>query len=53
MLIFFKAIWNILQTFGPFYDHLIHSAYIWYIFFRFWYHAPRKIWQPRGTRGRD
>jgi hypothetical protein len=36
------AIWNILQTFGIFYDHLVH-------FLRFWYHVPRKIWQPRFT----
>jgi hypothetical protein len=35
MLIYFTAIWNILQIFGIFYDHLAH-------FFRFWYHAPRK-----------
>jgi hypothetical protein len=37
-------IWNILWTFGIFYlrmyGHLVH-------FFQFWYHAPRKIWQPR------
>jgi hypothetical protein len=32
MLIYFKAIWNILQTFGLFYDHLIYFAFIWYIF---------------------
>jgi hypothetical protein len=32
MLIYFKAIWNILQTFGIFYDHLVHFMYIWYIF---------------------
>jgi hypothetical protein len=24
MLIYFMAIWNILQTFGIFYDHLVH-----------------------------
>jgi hypothetical protein len=40
------AIWNILLTFGIFYDDLIHFVFIWYIFFRFWYHVPRKIWQP-------
>jgi hypothetical protein len=28
-----------LWTFGIFYDHLVH-------FFGFWYHVPRKIWQP-------
>jgi hypothetical protein len=39
MLKYFMAIWNILRLFGIFYDHLVH-------FFRFWYHVPRKIWQP-------
>jgi hypothetical protein len=29
-----------------FYDHLVHFVFIWYIFFRDWYHVPRKIWQP-------
>jgi hypothetical protein len=29
MLIYFMAIWNMLQTFEIFYDHLVH-------FFRFW-----------------
>jgi hypothetical protein len=46
MLIYFMAVWNILQTFGIFYDHLVHFVSIWYIFSRFWYHVPRKIWQP-------
>jgi hypothetical protein len=32
MLIYFIAIWNILQTFGIFYDHLVHFVFIWYIF---------------------
>jgi hypothetical protein len=32
MLIYFMAIWNILQTFGIFYDHLVHFVFIWYIF---------------------
>jgi hypothetical protein len=31
-LIYFMAIWNILQTFGILYDHLIHFVFIWYIF---------------------
>jgi hypothetical protein len=35
MLICFMAIWNILQPFGIFYDHLL--MVIWYIFPRFWY----------------
>jgi hypothetical protein len=25
---------------------LEHFVLIWQIFFRFWYHVPRKIWQP-------
>jgi hypothetical protein len=32
MLIYFMAIWNILQTFGIFYDHMVHFVFIWYIF---------------------
>jgi hypothetical protein len=32
MLIYFLAIWNILLTFGIFYDHLVHFMCIWYIF---------------------
>jgi hypothetical protein len=32
MLIYFVAIWNILQTFGIFYDHLVHFVFSWYIF---------------------
>jgi hypothetical protein len=24
----------------------VHDVFIWYILFRFWYYAPRKIWQP-------
>jgi hypothetical protein len=28
MLIYFMAIWNILQTFGIFYDHLVHFVFI-------------------------
>jgi hypothetical protein len=32
-----------LRPFGIFKDHLAHCVFI---FFRFWYHAPRKIWQP-------
>jgi hypothetical protein len=26
------AIWNILQTLGTFYDHLVHFVFTWYIF---------------------
>jgi hypothetical protein len=32
MLIYFMAIWNILQTFGIFYDRLVNFVFIWYIF---------------------
>jgi hypothetical protein len=45
MLIYFMAIRNILRTIGTlwlfdtFCVHLVH-------FFPFWYHVPRKIWQP-------
>jgi hypothetical protein len=31
MLIYFMAIWNILQTFEIFYNHLIRFVFIWYI----------------------
>jgi hypothetical protein len=31
MLIYFMAIWNILQTLGIFYDQLVHFVFIWYI----------------------
>jgi hypothetical protein len=32
MLKYFVAIWNILRTFGIFYDHLVHFVSIWYSF---------------------
>jgi hypothetical protein len=32
MLMYLMAIWNILQTFGIFYDYLVHFVFIWYIF---------------------
>jgi hypothetical protein len=32
MLIYFMTIWNILRTFGKFYDHLVHFVLIWYSF---------------------
>jgi hypothetical protein len=32
VLKYFVSIWNILQTFGIFYDHLVHFVLIWYIF---------------------
>jgi hypothetical protein len=31
MLIYFMAIWNILQTFVILCDHLVHFVFIWYI----------------------
>jgi hypothetical protein len=46
MLVYFKAIWSILQTFGIFCDHLEYFTAIWYIYPPFWYFALRKIWQP-------
>jgi hypothetical protein len=36
MLVYFRAIWYILWSFGIFYG----------IFFPFWYVEPRKLWQP-------
>jgi hypothetical protein len=32
ILIYFKAIWNILQEFGIFDYHLVHFGFIWYVF---------------------
>jgi hypothetical protein len=32
MLIYFRAIWDILQLFWIFYDHLVHFVLIWYLF---------------------
>jgi hypothetical protein len=32
MLLYLMAIWNVLWTFGIFYDHLVHFVFIWYIF---------------------
>jgi hypothetical protein len=51
MLIYFTAIWNILQAFGTFYDHSVHFVFIWYIF-GFWYHVPRKSGKPFGGHKR-
>jgi hypothetical protein len=36
---YFMNVWDILWPFGT-------LVFIWYIYFGFWYHAPRKIWQP-------
>jgi hypothetical protein len=38
-LVYFPAIWSIC-------GHLVYFMVIWYIFSRFWYVIPRKIWQP-------
>jgi hypothetical protein len=32
MLIYFMAVWNILQTFSICHDHLVHFVFLWYIF---------------------
>jgi hypothetical protein len=32
MLIYFRAIWNILRIFRIFYVHLVPFVFIWYIF---------------------
>jgi hypothetical protein len=40
------AIRIIFRIFGIFYDHLVIFAFILVHFFPFWYHVPRKIWQP-------
>jgi hypothetical protein len=36
---YFMDVWDILWPFGTFCVHFVH-------FLKFWYHAPRKIWQP-------
>jgi hypothetical protein len=41
LLMYLMAIWNILHTFRIFCDNLVH-----FVFFRFWYYALWKIWQP-------
>jgi hypothetical protein len=39
------AIWNILQTFGIFYDQLVHFVFIWYAHFvLIWYAHFVLIW---------
>jgi hypothetical protein len=35
MLVYLLAIWSILRPFGIFCDHLVHFAFIWYIFSAF------------------
>jgi hypothetical protein len=39
----FTGIWNIYDSLGTFCARLVH-------FFRFWYHVPRKLWQPCRVR---
>jgi hypothetical protein len=46
MLIYFICRLEYFRTLEIFYDHLVHFVLFGYIFFRFLYHAPRKIWQP-------
>jgi hypothetical protein len=47
MFVNFTAIWNIIWRFGILYDQLVCTFFIDLVhFFRFWYHVPRKIWQP-------
>jgi hypothetical protein len=46
MLIYFKATWHIIWTFGIFYDGLVHFVLIWYIYSGFGMYVSRKIWQP-------
>jgi hypothetical protein len=41
--VYFMSIWNVLWIFC---DHSIQFVFVWYIFAKFWYRAPRKIWQP-------
>jgi hypothetical protein len=42
----FMAIRYILQPNGKANDNLVQFVVIWYIFPRFWYVVPRRIWQP-------
>jgi hypothetical protein len=46
ILMYFLAIWNILRTLEIIYDNFFIFCVYLVHFFRFWYHAPRKIWQP-------
>jgi hypothetical protein len=46
ILVFFMALLSILRPIVIFYGHLVHFVDIWYVFPRFWYVVPRKIWQP-------
>jgi hypothetical protein len=45
ILVYFTAIWSILQPFCIFCGHLVFFIAKWY-FFLFWYFVERKIWQP-------
>jgi hypothetical protein len=46
LLLYFMAIWNILRTFGIFYDHFVHFVFIWYIFPVLVSCTKKKNWQP-------
>jgi hypothetical protein len=46
MLLYFMAIWNILRTFGIFYNYLVHFVFIWYIFSGFGMFSQEKSGNP-------
>jgi hypothetical protein len=46
ILVYFMTIWSSLRPLEIFYGNLVHFVEIGYIFPRFWYFGPRKIWQP-------
>jgi hypothetical protein len=50
MMIYLMVVWNILRTFGIFYDHLVHLVFLWYIFSGFGIMYQEKIWQPWSAR---
>jgi hypothetical protein len=50
MLIYLRSIWNILQIFGIFYDHLVHFVFLWYIFSCFGIMYPEKSGNPAISR---
>jgi hypothetical protein len=48
----FMAMWNILQTFGIFYDHLVHFVFIWHILSGFGIMYQEKSGNPAGDMRR-
>jgi hypothetical protein len=52
MLIYFTAIWNILQPFGTFYEHCHNFVFIWYIFSGFGIMYQEKSGNPGRQLGR-